>query len=353
VLLSVSSLSHILCKFYNSILAGTDEIRTVRNTYLQMCNSIECTKRVHLRISRLFIFHFLAQLLANAAISPGLVQRCLCHCYTLCFVPSRDVLSHDANNESRALASSYSSITMKPNTRFGVQKSRSCISNRCLFFSGLAVISLLFTALFTRMQPSLQAASKIQVVDRSSKVLRPSVSTNEFHLGPVAGGDKKVDDDKFDAVVLAPTNMDATTRDISVPKSAVKNIRANTGRSSLPDSVKPFQVDAFEALRMYESGTTLPTTDKTRKESKEIEPIRKKKEEKERSRDKKEKKEKRERPQRNKKAATSNRANTREGGLPQVAWIMSFGGSVSDMLQVDEWATWLQQSIIDHTLPGI
>ena len=210
------------------------------------------------------------------------------------------------------------------------------------------------------MQPNLQAASKIQVVDRKSNVIRPSVSANEFHLGLVDGGDKKadaggkVDDDKYDAVVLAPTTdaKDATTRGISVPKSSV-----NTGRSPLPDSGKSFRVDAFEALRMYESGTTPPTTDNNRKDSKDTKPIRKKKEKRERSpRDKKEKgekKENKERPTRSKKVANSNRANTREKGLPQVAWIMSFGGSVSEMHQFEDCATWLQQSNIDHTLPGI
>jgi hypothetical protein len=221
-------------------------------------------------------------------------------------------------------------------------------------------MSLLFTALFTRLQPNFQAASNIQVVDRAtSNVIRPSVSANEFHLGTVDGGDKKADaggegdNEKFDVVALASTDAkDATTRDISAPKSAVKGIRAGTDRSSpLPDHVKPFQVDAFEALRMYESGATLPTTRNNRKESKDTKQNeRTKKEKKERPpRDKREKNEKIETPPRNKKTATSNRANTREEGLPQVAWIMSFGGSVSEMYQADDWATCYFLSIVGRT----
>jgi hypothetical protein len=217
---------------------------------------------------------------------------------------------------------------MKP--ILGVKKSRSRIcSYRCLFFSGLVVMTLLFTALFTRVQPNLLAASKIQVVDRASNVFRPSVSADEFQLDTV-------DDDDNNA-------EEATTRAISVPKGAVKGIRANanTGRPPLPDSVKPFQVDAFEALRMYGSATTLPTTGNNRKESKDT------------KQNEREKKGEKARPQRNKKAANNIRANTREGGLPQVAWIMSFGGSVSEMHQVHEWAVWLFLSKIEHALPGI
>jgi hypothetical protein len=203
---------------------------------------------------------------------------------------------------------------MKPS--LVVKKSRSC-TYRCLFFSGLVAMSLLFTILFTRIQPNLLAASKIQLVDRASNVLF-SVSANEFHLGPVDDGDGDGDDDRSDVVALAPTDAgDATTRDISLPKSDVKGIRTNTGRPPLPDSVKPFQVDAFEALRMYGSATTLPTTDGNNRNNR-----KEKKDKKERKRKKKEEKA---RPQRNKKAANNNRAK----GLPQVAWIMSFGGSVS------------------------
>jgi hypothetical protein len=234
-------------------------------------------------------------------------------------------------------------------------------------------MSLVFTARYTRIQPklNLQEASGIQVVDRSkstNEFRRPSgVSTNEFHLD---GGD---DDDEVDAVVLTPTTdtKDATTRDVSVPKVTVKNakkdIRAktNTGRSPRSDSVKSFQVDAFEALRMYDSGATLPDTDNARKEKKDAKPKdRKKKEKKEKKQEEekeerprrkkkreKQEEEKEERPQRNKKAASNNRANTREKGLPQVAWIMSFGGSVSEMHQVEEWAAWLFLSAIEYTFP--
>jgi hypothetical protein len=195
-------------------------------------------------------------------------------------------------------------------------------------------MSLLFTALYTGIQPNLLAASKIKVVDRASNEFRPSVSANEFHLGLVGGGDKKEfeggdgdDDDGFVAGLLAPTTnaKDATTRVVSVPKVAVnvKGTPTNTGRSPLPDSVKPFQVDAFDALQMFESGATLPTTGNNRKESKDAKPE-------DRKREKRQKQESKERPQRNKKAADNNRANTRDGGLPQVAWIMSFGGSVSE-----------------------
>jgi hypothetical protein len=248
-------------------------------------------------------------------------------------------------------------------------------------------MSLLFTARYTRIQPNLQEASKFQVVDRKSKSneFRPSSVSNEFHLGPVDGGDKADeggdgDDDKFDAVVLAPTTKakDAKTRDVLVPKATVnvkksKRANTNTDRSALPDSVKSFQVDALDALRMYDSGATPPITDKSRKENKDAKPKdRKKKEKKKREKQEEEKEErhqrkkkkrekqeeeneerpqrkkkkrqkqeeeKEERPQRNKKAASNNRANAREKALPQVAWIMSFGGSVSKMQQVEEWAT--------------
>jgi hypothetical protein len=136
-------------------------------------------------------------------------------------------------------------------------------------------MSLIYTIPFTRSQPQLLAASKTQLVDRASNmVFRPSVSAHEFHLAPMDDGDKADDgsdgDDKFDVVVPAHTDTgDATTRDISVPKLAVKGgIRTSPGRLTQPDSLKPFQVDAFEALRMFESGMTFPTTGKNRKERK-------------------------------------------------------------------------------------
>lgn len=199
-------------------------------------------------------------------------------------------------------------------------------------------MSLLFTIYFQRIQPNLPAASKSQVVDRTSNVFRTSVTANEFHIGP-DGGDGDGDDDKVDAVVINPKDAtDVTTRDM--PVSSV-GIRANTGRSPLPDSVKPFQVDAFEALRMYGSGMALPNTGNNRKENKDTEQKKRTKTEKRTKKEKKKKDEEKARPQQNKKAVNNNRANTREGGLPQVAWIMSFGGSVSEMHQLDEWATWL------------
>jgi hypothetical protein len=180
-------------------------------------------------------------------------------------------------------------------------------------------MSLLYTILSQRSQPNLSAASKTQRVDRASNMFRPSVSANEFQLALVNGGDDG--DDKFDVVVPSHTEAeDAITRDVSVPKVAVKGgSRTNTGRPLQPDSDKPsFQVDAFEALRMQESGITLPTTGNNRQERTD------------RNEKKREKTAKNARPQRNKKAATNNRVNAKEGGLPQVAWIMSFGGSVSE-----------------------
>jgi hypothetical protein len=147
---------------------------------------------------------------------------------------------------------------------------------RCVFFSGLVVMSLIYTILFTRSQPKILAASKIQLMDRaSSMVFRPSVSSNEFHLAPMDDGDKADDD------VVVPDRTDAedaTTRDISVPKVAVKGgSRTNTGRPSQLDYVKPFQVDAFEALRMYESGMAFPTTGNNRKERKDTKEKKRKK----------------------------------------------------------------------------
>jgi hypothetical protein len=205
-------------------------------------------------------------------------------------------------------------------------------------------MSLLYTALLQRSKPNLSSASKIELVDRTSNTFRPSVSVkefhlaliddgdkaddNEFHLGPeddgdkaVAGGDGDNGDGKFDVVVHARTDAEeVTTRDVSAPKVAVRGgSRTNTGRPPKSDSVKPsFQVDAFEALRIHETGMTLPTTGNNRKERKDTKEKKKKKTE------------KNARPQRNKEAANNNRVNAKEGGLPQVAWIMSFGGSVSE-----------------------
>jgi hypothetical protein len=58
-------------------------------------------------------------------------------------------------------------------------------------------MSLLFTALFTRMQPNLQATSKVHVVDRKSNGdIRPR-SVNEFHPVWWSQWRQKVDDDKL------------------------------------------------------------------------------------------------------------------------------------------------------------
>lgn len=86
----------------------------------------------------------------------------------------------------------------------------------------MVVLSLLFTTLFTCIQPNLLTASKLQLVDRARNEFRSNGSANELNLGPVDNGDKANDGD--DVVVLAPADAeDAATRDISVPKGTVKS----------------------------------------------------------------------------------------------------------------------------------
>jgi hypothetical protein len=232
------------------------------------------------------------------------------------------MLSTSSTKEERSVI-----VTMKPTSPAAGKRSRSRISFRCLFFSGLLALSLLFTIIFTFIQPNLLAATKVKFVDRASVSSRPVVSTREFQLG---GGD----DDAVTAVdvvpvaqvqrpVLVPTVTNARVISRSPTKIAAKKKKSltgmDTGRPPLPDSVKSFEVDAFKALEMYELATTRPNTGANRKENKNMK----------QKMEKKEKKARNPMSQMSMKDA-SNRVNTREG-FPQVAWIMSFGGSVSYM----------------------
>jgi hypothetical protein len=186
---------------------------------------------------------------------------------------------------------------------------------------------LVYTTLFTQLQPNLQTAIKVQFVDhaaRSSKS-RPAVPSHEFQILAEAldnAGNSDTETSKNIAARpgLIPLQQKAALGKPNKPQASTAS-RASSSSSSRPlrpkSSVRPFEMDAFEALRMYASGSAVRVSKSGGESSNsnarkaDDSPPRAQKD----ARKKKEKK-------------IRNRVKEQQGGLPRVAWIMSFGGSV-------------------------